>query len=139
MGDFSRDYSLLQMKLEKDDIIYCLFKHPECHYERDLYCVEIDIKPDVNWFGKPNTAKEYQGKCTYTEFACYVFDYIFTELITKNITLEDNCLLSTRDLGPLIIYAYLKRKLSDDEEYYVFKMRLETDGTSLEKMFFTIL
>ena len=135
MGDIIKEYSLLQMKLEKDDIINCYFKHPECHYERNLYCGEMDLKPDVNWFVKSNK----QGKCSYTEFACYVFDYIYTLLITSNLTLEHDCLLSAVCAPPLTIYAVLIRIVSDDLEERLFKMKLEWDGTNLDKMCFTIL
>ncbi len=133
MKDQQLEKSLLTIKLEKDDIIYCIFKHPECNFEPSVYCAEIELKPAVCWFEK----EKQRGKCAYTEFACYVFDQIYTLLAARELPFEDDCLLSTTANSPLIIYAYLKI-VTADMTRSAFKMKLEWDGTNLQRLAFTI-
>ncbi len=152
MGDIiwePMNNSLLQIKFEKDDIINCFVKHPECHYDRHFYCCEIDLTPAVSWF-KTRFSQTREnvdtsilvstvGKCTYSEFISYVFNQIHRILIKDKETLERGCLLSTRINRPFTIYAVLVRKVTEDLEERLFKMNLEWDGNKAGKMHFTIL
>ncbi len=123
--------SILKIKLEKGDFINCLVKHPECHYERNIFCCDFDIKTNDKWF-KTND----KGKCSYEEFLCYVFDAVFYTLTHDAQEIKDDCLLS-KGIGPLSIVASLKS--NDDLDLVLCKLKMEWDGNKIGKLCFTIL
>ena len=127
--------SLLYLQFEKEDIINCYVKHPECHYEKNIFCCEIDLEPKETWF----YAKGKPGKCTYDEYLCYVFDQIYAILLSdKQQITEEDCKIAKGIIGPLSISATLIRDINEDTEDHIFKVKIEWDGKGLGKVKYTI-
>ena len=125
--------SILQITFIQGDIIKCFVKHPECHYETDIFCCEFELTPNENWFN--NEENKDEGTCSYEDFLAYVFDSVFLTL--NKYEFEEGCLLN-KNIGPLFMEIGVQTDISEDLTENRFKLTIDWDGHKIGKLSFTI-